>query len=148
MVHSEDGLQVDLEALSERLAHADLIVIAFRTFAERLLLDARHTDDEGPLVAVVAPVSNLDARYAWLEEHRGSFGTPDDFSFAMWPHSIALMRDDDVLGAMRTRMAAVSNEADMAVARALDRLEHLERETIRGAVAGGPSWQTLWPREP
>ena len=147
MVHSENGLQIDLEALNERLANADLIVIGFQTFAERLLLDARHTPGEGPLVAVVAPVSNVQERYAWLGEHRGAFGMPEDFTFALWPHSIALMREGDVLRAMSARMAAVSNEADMAMTRALGRLEQLERQTIRKAVEGGPGWETIWPGE-
>jgi len=147
VVHSENGLQIDLEALNERLANADLMVIGFQTFAERLLLDARHTPGEGPLVAVVAPVANLQERYAWLGEHRSAFGMPEDFAFALWPHSIALMREGDVLRAMSVRMAAVSNEADMAMTKALDRLEQLERETIREAVEGGPGWESIWPEE-
>ncbi len=147
MAHSENGLQVDLEALRERLENADLIVIGFHAFPERLLLDARSSPSEGPLVAVVAPVSSVQERYAWLGKHRGAFGMPDDFTFAMWPHSIALIREDDVLAPMGERMAAVSNEADLAMSRALARLEVLERRSIREAVLGGPSWESLWPDE-
>ena len=147
MAHSENGLQVDLEALRERLENADLIVIGFHAFAERLLLDARSSPTEGPLVAVVAPVSSVQERYAWLGKHRGSFGLPDDFTFAMWPHSIALIREQDVLAPMGARMAAVSNEADLAMSRAIARLEVLERRAIRDAVLGGPTWESLWPDE-
>lgn len=147
MAHSENGLQVDLEALRERLENADLIVIGFHAFPERLLLDARSSPSEGPLVAVVAPVSTVQERYAWLGKHRSSFGMPDDFTFAMWPHSISLIREHDVLAPMGERMAAVSNEADLAMSRAIARLEVLERRTIREAVLGGPSWETLWPDE-
>ncbi len=147
MVHSENGLQVDLEALRERLENADLIVIGFQAFAERLLLDARSSPTEGPLVAVVAPVSSVQERYAWLGKHRSSFGLPEDFTFAMWPHSISLIRDQDVLGPMGARMAAVSNEADLAMSRALARLEVLERRAVREAVLGGPAWESLWPDE-
>ncbi len=147
MVHSENGLQVDLEALRERLENADLIVIGFNAFAERLLLDVRSSPSEGPLVAVVAPLSSVQERYAWLGKHRSSFGMPDDFTFALWPHSIELIREHDVLGPMGARMAAVSNEADQAMSRAIARLEVLERRTIREAVLGGPNWETLWPGE-
>ena len=147
MVHSENGLQVDLEALDERLRNADLIVIGFRAFPERLLLDARSTPAEGPLVAVVAPVASVQERYAWLGKHRSAFGLPDDFTFALWPHSIALIRERDVLAPMSARMAAVSNKADLAMTRALDRLQVLERRTIRAAVLGGPDWESLWPDE-
>ncbi len=147
VVHSENGLQVDLDALRERLENADLIVIGFQAFAERLLLDARSSPTEGPLVAVVAPVSSVQERYAWLGKHRSSFGLPDDFTFATWPHSISLIRDHDVLGPMGARMAAVSNEADLAMSRALARLEVLERRAVREAVLGGPAWESLWPDE-
>ena len=145
MVFSENGLQVDLRALAERLANAELIVIGFHSFAERLLLDARHNDHEGPLVAVVAPVSNVQERYAWLGEHRGDFGMPDDFTFALWPHSIADLRERDVLWPMRERMLAVSNEVDTAMDRALHELARLERQTIAAAVSGGTGWASIWP---
>ena len=147
MAHSENGLQVDLEALRERLENADLIVIGFHAFPERLLLDARSSPTEGPLVAVVAPVTSLQERYAWLGKHRSAFGLPDDFTFAMWPHSISLIREHGVLEPMSARMTAVSNEADLAMSRAIARLEVLERRTIREAVLGGPGWESLWPEE-
>ena len=147
MAHSENGLQVDLEALRERLENADLIVIGFHAFPERLLLDARSSPTEGPLVAVVAPVTSLQERYAWLGKHRSAFGLPDDFTFAMWPHSISLIREHKVLEPMSARMTAVSNEADLAMSRAIARLEVLERRTIREAVLGGPGWESLWPEE-
>ncbi len=147
MVHSENGLQVDLGALRERLEQDELIVIGFHTFAERLLLDARSSPTEGPLVAVVAPVSSVQERYAWLKKHRSAFELPDDFTFAIWPHSIAFIREYDVLGPMNARMSAVSNKADQAMSRAIARLEVLERRTIREAVLGGPDWDTLWPDE-
>ena len=147
MAHSENGLQVDLEALRERLENADLIVIGVHAFPERLLLDARSSPTEGPLVAVVAPVTSLQERYAWLGKHRSAFGLPDDFTFAMWPHSISLIREHEVLEPMSARMTAVSNEADLAMSRAIARLEVLERRTIREAVLGGPGWESLWPEE-
>lgn len=147
MAHSENGLQVDLEALRERLENADLIVIGFHAFPERLLLDARSSPTEGPLVAVVAPVTSVQERYAWLGKHRSAFGLPDDFTFAMWPHSISLIREHEVLEPMSARMTAVSNEADLAMSRAIARLEVLERRTIREAVLGGPGWESLWPEE-
>lgn len=145
MPHSENGPQVDFAALRERLERADLVVIGFHAFAERLLLDARSSPAEGPLVAVVAPVASVRERHAWLERHRAAFGPPDGFTFAMWPHSIALLREDEVLAPMSARMAAVSNEAELAMSRALARLRVLERRALREAVRGGPAWETLWP---
>ena len=145
MPHSENGPQVDFAALRERLERADLVVIGFHAFAERLLLDARSSPAEGPLVAVVAPVASVRERHAWLERHRAAFGQPDGFTFAMWPHSIALLREDEVLAPMSARMEAVSNEAELAMSRALARLRVLERRALREAVRGSPAWETLWP---
>lgn len=145
MPHSENGPQVDFAALRERLERADLVVIGFHAFAERLLLDARSSPAEGPLVAVVAPVASVRERHAWLERHRAAFGQPDGFTFATWPHSIAFLRDDGILAPMSARMAAVSNEAELAMSRALARLRVLERRALREAVRGGPAWETLWP---
>lgn len=147
-MHSENGLHVDLQALRERLGAADLIVFGFALFPERLLIDTRVNDDEGPLVALVAPVATVQERYAWLGVHRGTFGLPADFAFLPWPHSITAFRELDILGPVRDRLVALSPEAPRILDDVTGRLAKLEREATVRLIKGEAEWGTLWQAMP
>jgi hypothetical protein len=43
-------------------------------FPERLIVDTRHTDSDGPMVEVVEPVATVEERFFWLGQRRPSFG--------------------------------------------------------------------------
>ena len=55
-VFTENGMMVDLEELRKVVENADVFAIGFRTFPQRLIIDARSTDSEGTMVRVVEPV--------------------------------------------------------------------------------------------
>jgi predicted dienelactone hydrolase len=141
---TENGLQVDLEAVERVLDQADVLAIGFTLFPERLLIDARSQGEEGPLVAVVEPVGTVQERYLWLGKHRPNFGAPEAFAFFVWPHTVRNLVERDALRTMRNRLAAARPEAAAALDAALDELLELERRAFIEAVAGSPRWQTLW----
>src|SRR5207237_732133 len=58
-VLTENGLQVDFEALEEILRRGDVITIGFTLFPERVLVDTRSNDREGPLAVLAPPVSTV-----------------------------------------------------------------------------------------
>ncbi|MBI5949144.1 MAG: hypothetical protein HY875_13470 [Chloroflexi bacterium] len=143
---TENGLEVDMAALEDVLQRADVLTIGFALFAERLLIDTRTREGEGPLVAVVGPVQTVQERYLWLGQHRGNFGAPEAFSFFVWPKTVRTLIDTDVLATMRARLAAVSPEGESALRDVLDRFAALEREAMRAAVVGDEPWRTVWPQ--
>ncbi|MCK9519411.1 MAG: hypothetical protein M0R74_10390, partial [Dehalococcoidia bacterium] len=100
---TENGIEVDMDAVQQILGTADVLTIGFATFPERLLVDTRSTPETGPMVAVVPPVANVQERYLWLGQHRGAFGMPKGFSFFVWPHSIRGLNERDVLAPLRER---------------------------------------------
>jgi len=143
---TENGLQVDLEAVGEVLRRADVLTIGFTLFTERLFMDTRTRPGEGPFVAIVDPVATVQERYLWLGQHRPNFGAPSGFSFFVWPHTLADLLDRDVLQPMRARLAAAAPEAAQALYDRLAELTVLERKATLAAVRGDEPWQTLWPR--
>lgn len=147
-MYSENGLHVDLRAIEERLRAADVVVFGFSLFPERLLIDTRSNDDEGPLVALVAPAATVQERYAWLGAHRSRFGLPRDFAFVPWPHSIASFREYDVLRPLRERLAIVSAVAPRILDDATEHLSRLEREATVRLIKGEAEWGTLWQALP
>ncbi len=141
---TDNGLSFDMEALDHLLATADVLTIGFVGFPERLLIDTRHYQWDGPLVALVGPVDTVHERYAWLGKHRGSFGPPEAFSFFVWPRSVRALVEDDVLAGMRRRLAAVSTGSDAALDDLLQKLLELEKDSWRGAIRGDERWATVW----
>ena len=147
-MYSENGFLIDLGAIDERLRAADVVVFGFALFPERLLIDVRTNDDEGPLVALVAPVATVQERYAWLGAHRGKFGLPRDFAFVPWPHSIAAFRELDVLRPIRERLVIVSPDAPRILDDAIAHLARLERAATVRLIKGEAEWGTLWQALP
>jgi hypothetical protein len=143
---TENGLEVDVEAVHELLRRADVLAIAFTLFPERLLIDARASATEGPLVAIVAPVASVQERYLWLGKHRGNFGAPEAFSFFAWPHTVRSFRERDIMAPMRERLAAISNDGADVLEQSLEKLAGLERRAFQEAIRGGEAWRTAWAR--
>ncbi|MBI2766605.1 MAG: hypothetical protein HYX53_11935 [Chloroflexi bacterium] len=144
---AENGLGLDMDAVNEVLRKGDLVTVGFTTFPERLLIDTRSNSSEGPLVAIVAPVATVQERYLWLGKHRGSFGSPEAFTFFVWPHTVRHLVEIDALAPIRERLAAVSREAEVAMAATLNRLLEIEHAAMIGAVTGdGEAWVTVWER--
>jgi hypothetical protein len=123
------------------------VTIGFATFPERLLIDTRTNATEGPLVAIVPPVASVQERYLWLGKHRGSFGSPEAFTFFVWPHTVRYLVETDMLAPLRARLVAVSPEADAVLATTLTRLLDIERRVTIEAIRGGTdAWVTVWER--
>lgn len=145
---TENGLEVDIEAVNDLLRRADVLAIGFTLFPERLLIDTRTSDDEGPLVAIVAPVATVQERYLWLGKHRGNFGAPEAFSFFTWPHTVRGMRERDILAPLGRRLTEVSNDGNEMLDQALAKLAELEQGAIREAIRGGETWRAVWEKSP
>lgn len=144
---TENGFGIDFDALNNILENGDVITVGFPMIAERLLVDTRTRPGEGPLVAFVEPVANVAERYLWLGKHRGSFGSPEAFSFFVWPQTMRSLRETNALAPLRARLARSSQEAAEALDQVIDRLAEFEVEYHRSAVRGDqPAWHTLWER--
>lgn len=141
---TENGVNVDLEAVHGVLRQADLLTVAFATFPERLLVDTRADQSQGPMAAVVPPVASVQERYLWLGQHRGRFGAPRAFSSFAWPRTVRSLVEEDVLGPLRARMEAAWPGAGAALDEALAELLDRERRAMIGAVRGDGGWQPLW----
>lgn len=143
---AENGIEVDFDALNEVLESADVLTIGFALFPQRLLVDTRTDGSEGPLIAVVAPVSTVQERFHWLGRHRPAFGAPLAFSFFVWPHTVRRLIEQESLAPLRARLAAVSNDGAARLEEALVTIAGLERETIAAAIRGEEPWTTIWER--
>jgi molybdopterin/thiamine biosynthesis adenylyltransferase len=140
-MHGEDGRVADGAEVREAIAGADVLIVGFPGFLERLLVDSRSSGEAGPMVRVVEPLGGVEERMFWLGRNRPQFGMPQRFTFFVWPHSVAFMEDTGVVEAVRDSVAVADGPEQLATA--IEELKVLERTADRAAVDGRP-WRTLW----
>lgn len=143
---TENGLMIDLADARTVVARCDVFAIGFRLFRQRLLVDTRWLDDEGPLVTVVEPVASVEERFFWLGQKRPRLGPPQRFTFFLWPHSIAFLESCGIIDAIRQRCQPGRwPQLNGQIREALAELTALERKAIIAAITGR-NHHTLWSR--
>jgi hypothetical protein len=140
-MYGENGQIVDLDQVREAVARADVLIVGFRAFAERLLLDSRSTEAAGPMARVVEPLRGVEERMHWLGRNRPQFGLPERFTFFVWPHSNRFLEESGVADQMFASVGAGAGTEQLAAA--LDELLRLERAAQRAAIVGD-QWRSLW----
>jgi hypothetical protein len=143
-MYTENGLIVDLEEVRKVIEQADVFGVGFRLFGERLFVDTRTNQQDGPFIGAVAPLSGIQERMHWLGQQRPSFGMPERFAFFFWPSSISLLQETGIWEAVTLRVLDSGDPTTPpAVERALADLRRLERAAIRDAVTG-EQHRTIW----
>lgn len=150
VIHGDNGIVIDLEALDDAVADAELVVIAFEFWPERLLIDLRedvhrHTP---PLIEVVDPVGGVAERNLWLSTRRPGVAPPDQFLFFTWPQSVAFLARSMLPVQVARRLQAEQGlDVREELQDAFEELAVLERREARAAVRGGEGYETVWSRQ-
>lgn len=144
---TENGMLVDLEELRKVVDNADVFTIGFRMFPQRLIVDARTTENAGPMIRVVEPVASVEERFFWLGKERPAFGAPERFTFFVWPHSVRYFEESGLADMIRNRTYAGGfDEVGGEMAHAMYTLFQLEQQATFDAIHGR-NHHTLWQRE-
>lgn len=147
-MYTENGVLVDFDEVRRLIAQADVFVVGFANFQERLLVDTRSDRRETPLVQVVEPSDSPRKRIRWLTRRRPSLGLPEAFSFIAWPHSPGFMVESGVWERICRRVDADEEpEVRVQCELALKQLQNLDKEAALAALRGDRCI-TLWPRQP
>lgn len=134
---TENGVIIDLDEVNKVIEHCDVFTIGFRLFPERLIVDARTADDEGPMLEVVEPVGTVEERFFWLGQRRPAFGVPQQFTFFIWPHSVPFLEESGLMDRIRRRIYPQDPAESML------RLQLRERRAVFDAIKG-TNYHTLW----
>ena len=142
-MRTENGNEIDREALERILTTSDLITIGFTLFPERLLVDTRSNESTGQFADMVEPVGSVEERYMWLGRHRSGFGAPQGFAFFVWPHTVRGLIERDALAPLKRRLTPEAlADFELALATAAE----LERQAMIEAVRGSERWPAVWER--
>jgi hypothetical protein len=147
-VRSENGILIDVGEVASIVEKADVFLLGFANFSERLLVDTRSNRGTRPLVEVVPSLGSFQERIFWLGQNRPTLGVPQAFSFINWPHSPAFLMESGIWERVRDRVDAGADPTSAAACeRAFERLTRLELKTMLDAI-NGDRHVTLWPRDP
>lgn len=138
---------LDMDEVVRVIDSADVLVVRFAIVEKRLLIDARTTDTEGPLIAVVPKASSVEERFKSLKKLRPRFKLPDKIMSFTWPRHIDTFRSSGLAERIEARLVNLGGEGMAPHVRdAIASLAEDEKAEILSAIKGGDGYQTLWQR--
>ncbi len=138
---------LDMDEVVRVIESADVLVVRFAIVDKRLLIDARTTDTEGPLIAVVPKASSVEERFKALKKLRPRFSLPEKIMSFTWPRHVDTFRSSGLADRIETRLVGLGGDRMAPYVRdAIAALAEEEKSEILSAIRGGDSYQTLWQR--
>lgn len=140
----DNDFSIDLADIAASIHTSDVVAIRFVSVGQRLLLDFRCTDLDGPLVRVVEPVNSVEERYQSLRRLRPRFPAPEKIVAIWWPRFASSLESTGIWQEITGRVRDSGHEeALQRAAEALASLLELERDEQRHAITGD-GFRTLW----
>lgn len=144
----DNDYSIDLEDIAGAIRTGEVIAVRFVSIGQRLLLDFRANDVDGPLVKVVDPVKSVEERYQSLARLRPRFGPPEKIIAIWWPRFARSLRETGIWAEVMERVAEAGHVHAVQLAEsALAELVMLERQQQRDAITG-KGFRTLWSASP
>ncbi len=144
----DNDYSIDLDDIAGTIRTSDVIAVRFVSVGQRLLLDFRANDVDGPLVKVVDPVKSVEERYRSLARMRPRFGPPEKIIAIWWPRFASSLRETGIWDEVMERVTEAGHVHAVRMAEAaLAELVALERQQQRDAITG-KGFRTLWSASP
>lgn len=144
-MYMDTEFPVNISQVMRVVDEAEVFVVGFLLFGERLLVDTRSTSEEGPVVKVVPGVSSIEERYEALREMRPNLPLPEKFVFLVWPRSVSALDRLSIWGRILDRLVASGAQARECYQEAFEELRRLELSRVMAALRG-EGFRSIWGR--
>jgi hypothetical protein len=145
----DNDFNIDMGEIASTIRTHDVVVLRFVTVGQRLLLDFRSSDIDGPAVRLVEPVKSVQERYASLRKIRPRFRDPEKIVMVYWPRFTRSLGETEAWREVNGRLVDSGHPESVREAElALGELVKAEMEHQRSAVLGGDGFKTLWAASP
>ena len=142
-----DDYGLDLDEVARVIDAAEVLVVRFAILDKRLLIDARTSETEGPVIAVVPKASSVEDRFKALKKLRPRLPLPDKIMSFMWPRQMETFRASGLWEKIEGRMVSLGGEQMLEVCKTVfEELEREEKAEVVAAIRGGETYQSLWER--
>lgn len=136
---------IDLDEVRRVIDAADVLVVRFSLTDRRLLVDARTSKDQGPMIKVVARAGSAEERFRSLKAMRPRFRVPERILTFAWPRHVRAMSESGVWDHLARRVVATGGSGTAAECdEAYRRLIEEERLVEVAAIMGGEGFQSMW----
>lgn len=143
----ENDFGLDLQEIMKVIDTAEVLVVRFAIVDRRLLVDARHNEDEGPLIKLVPRADSVEERFRHLKQIRPRFPLPERIMSFMWPRHAALLQASGVWQRIVDRLEALGHAGTDAQCESVyQELLAEERAQVVAAIRGESGYQSLWER--
>ncbi len=142
-----DDYGLDLDEVARVIDTAEVLVIRFAIVDDRLLIDARTNEQEGPVIAVVPKAGSVEERFKSLKKLRPRFPLPDKIMSFMWPRQMETFRSSGLWGKIEGRLVQLGgDQMTERCVQVFEELSRQERAEVLAAIRGGEGYQSLWER--
>jgi hypothetical protein len=142
-----DEFGMDLDEVVQVINTAEVLVIRFAILEKRLLMDARYSESDGPLLKLVPKASSAEERFRSLKELRPGFSVPDKILSFTWPRHVETFRAAGLWQQIVDRLGASGHAGVQEQCEAVfNELVAEERSEVLTAIRGGENYQSLWER--
>ncbi len=138
---------MDLDEVAQVISKAEVLVIRFAILEKRLLMDARYSENDGPIIKLVPRASSAEDRFRSLKELRPRFAAPEKIMSFTWPRHVETFRAAGLWQRVVDRLSASGHPGVEEQCEAVfNELLAEERSEVRTAIRGGENYQSLWER--
>lgn len=137
----DDGAELDLEAVCQNIAEAEVITLYFPLLGRTLLVDARRSADTGTMVRVVPMARDTGERLRSLRRLRPGLPRPDSITMIPWQMRVQSVVSTGVWACVLRRVDDQAGAEDC-----LAQLRTLERAEQMDAILGR-RYEAIWSRE-
>lgn len=137
----DDGAELDLDAVRQNIAEAEVITLYFPLLGRTLLVDARCTPDTRTFVRVVPMARDTGERLRSLKRLRPTLPRPESITMIPWHRRVGSVVSTGVWDGLLSRL-----DDHPAAEACLDHLRTLERAERLDAIMGR-RYESIWTRE-
>ena len=139
---------IDLDDVRRVIDTADVLIVRFVVTDRRLLIDARTSEEHGPMVRVVPRAGSVEERFRSLKMMRPRFRNPERIVTFNWPRHARTLAEAGIWEHIERRLSALGGEdAAKQCADAFAEIVEEERLVELAAIRGSDSFHTKWSKD-
>ena len=136
---------IDLDDVRRVIDTADVFVVRFVVTDRRLLVDARTSEEHGPMIRVVPRAGSVEERFRSLKMMRPRFRSPERILTFNWPRHARALAEAGIWEHLERRLVALGGpDAAAQCAEAFRELVEEERLIEISAIRGSDAFHTKW----